>query len=76
MVIEERPEREMTHINGRRIAAKDIDCWNPAFDITPASLITGIITDIGVFKPENLKAALEEHEPVCPRLDIHEWTCL
>ncbi|RLU21791.1 hypothetical protein DMN91_006167 [Ooceraea biroi] len=74
MVIEERPVREMTHINGRRVAAKDIDCWNPAFDVTPASLITGIITDIGVFKPEDLKVAIEEHEPVCPRL--HEWTYL
>ncbi|KAI4477362.1 methylthioribose-1-phosphate isomerase [Polistes fuscatus] len=54
IVIEERPEREMTHINDQRIAANGIQCWNPAFDITPASLITGIITEVGVYKPENL----------------------
>lgn len=54
IVIEERPEREMTHINDQRIAASGIQCWNPAFDITPASLITGIITEVGVYKPENL----------------------
>jgi len=76
MVIEERPVQEMTHINGQRIAAKDIDCWNPAFDVTPASLITGIITDIGVFKPDNLKLAIEQHEPICLPSDVHEWTCL
>ncbi|XP_043289011.1 methylthioribose-1-phosphate isomerase [Venturia canescens] len=53
--IEERPEREMTHIYDQRIAANGISCWNPAFDITPADLITGIITEIGVYKPEDLK---------------------
>lgn len=32
-----------------------IACWNPAFDVTPASLIAGIITEKGVFKPDQLK---------------------
>lgn len=32
-----------------------ISCWNPAFDVTPASLIEGIITEMGVFKPPELK---------------------
>lgn len=54
IVIEERSEREMTHINDKRIAAEGITCWNPAFDVTPASLITGIITEIGIFKPSEL----------------------
>ncbi|XP_060814892.1 methylthioribose-1-phosphate isomerase isoform X1 [Bombus pascuorum] len=54
IVIEERPEREMTHINGQRIAAPGIQCWNPAFDVTPASLIKGIITEVGVYRPEDL----------------------
>ncbi|XP_035742350.1 methylthioribose-1-phosphate isomerase-like [Vespa mandarinia] len=54
IVIEERPEREMTHVNDQRVAASGIQCWNPAFDITPASLITGIITEVGVYKPKNL----------------------
>lgn len=41
IVIEERPEHEMTYIAGKRIAAPGINVWNPAFDVTPASLITG-----------------------------------
>nr|CAG4640975.1 EOG090X08IP [Eulimnadia texana] len=48
--IEERPEKEMTHVGKTRIAAPGINCWNPGFDITPAELITGgIITEKGVF---------------------------
>ncbi|ENN76653.1 methylthioribose-1-phosphate isomerase [Dendroctonus ponderosae] len=58
IVIEERPDREMTHVGEHRIAAKGIPCWNPAFDVTPASLIAGIITERGVFKPEQIKAVL------------------
>lgn len=54
IIIEERSEREMTHINDKRIAAEGITCWNPAFDVTPANLITGIITNIGIFKPSEL----------------------
>uniref|UniRef100_A0A182VZ96 Methylthioribose-1-phosphate isomerase n=1 Tax=Anopheles minimus TaxID=112268 RepID=A0A182VZ96_9DIPT len=52
--IEERPEHELTHIGGQRIAAPGIGCWNPAFDVTPAALITGIITERGVLKPSEL----------------------
>ncbi|XP_061168142.1 methylthioribose-1-phosphate isomerase-like [Saccostrea echinata] len=58
--IEERPHEEMTHIKGVSIAAPGINCWNPAFDVTPASLITGgIITEFGVFKPSELLDKLE-----------------
>ncbi|XP_068631496.1 methylthioribose-1-phosphate isomerase [Battus philenor] len=52
--IEERPEREMTHVGEFRIAAPGISCWNPSFDVTPSSLITGIITEKGVFTPNEL----------------------
>ncbi|KAI8117513.1 hypothetical protein FF38_11069 [Lucilia cuprina] len=55
IIIEERPDREMTHVGEHRIAAPGINCWNPAFDVTPASLITGIITERGVFSPQKLK---------------------
>ncbi|SPP81132.1 methylthioribose-1-phosphate isomerase [Drosophila guanche] len=58
IIIEERPDREMTHVGEHRIAAPGINCWNPAFDVTPASLITGIITERGVFKPAQLKEAI------------------
>ncbi|KAJ8667203.1 hypothetical protein QAD02_008865 [Eretmocerus hayati] len=54
--IEERPENELTHVNGVRIAAEGIKCWNPAFDVTPAELIEGIITEKGVYKPDELAA--------------------
>ncbi|XP_050670069.1 methylthioribose-1-phosphate isomerase [Leptidea sinapis] len=56
--IEERPDTEMTFIGDKRIAAPGINCWNPAFDITPACLITGIITEKGVFAPDKLKDLL------------------
>lgn len=35
-----------------------VEVWNPAFDVTPASLITGIVTERGVFAPKDLEAAL------------------
>ena len=55
IVIEERPAEELTAIQGIRIAAPGIECWNPAFDVTPAELITGgIITERGVFMPNEL----------------------
>ncbi|XP_041466017.1 methylthioribose-1-phosphate isomerase-like [Lytechinus variegatus] len=60
IVIEERPEGELTKINGMQIAAPGISGWNPAFDVTPADLITGIITEHGVFKPEELKEKLTQ----------------
>lgn len=58
IVIEERPEHEMTYIAGKRIAAPGINVWNPAFDVTPANLITGVITERGVFTCDELKNQL------------------
>ncbi|GAB6029161.1 hypothetical protein CHUAL_004938 [Chamberlinius hualienensis] len=55
ITIEERPAVELTSIGGHRVAAEGVNCWNPAFDITPAKLITGgIITERGVYSPEDL----------------------
>eukprot|EP00657_Telonema_sp_P-1_P002603 TRINITY_DN16023_c0_g1_i1.p1 TRINITY_DN16023_c0_g1~~TRINITY_DN16023_c0_g1_i1.p1 ORF type:complete len:185 (-),score=31.23 TRINITY_DN16023_c0_g1_i1:42-596(-) len=48
IVIEERNPDELTCLNGQRVAAEGIGVWNPAFDVTPASLIQGIITEYGV----------------------------
>lgn len=48
--IEQRPENELTHIFGQRLAAEGIGVWNPSFDVTPASLISGIITEHGVVR--------------------------
>lgn len=54
IIIEERSAKEITHMNGERIVPEGIKCWNPSFDVTPASLITGIITEIGTFSPQEL----------------------
>ena len=48
--IEERPEAELTTIFGQRIAPEGIKAWNPAFDVTPCHLISGIITERGVIE--------------------------
>uniref|UniRef100_A0A8D8LVE2 Methylthioribose-1-phosphate isomerase n=2 Tax=Cacopsylla melanoneura TaxID=428564 RepID=A0A8D8LVE2_9HEMI len=54
IVIEQRPSGEMTHVAGIHVAASGIECWNPAFDVTPAELISGIITETGTFQPDQL----------------------
>lgn len=50
--IEERGEREVTHVGERRLAPDGIDVRNPAFDVTPARLITAIITEHGVARDD------------------------
>src|SRR5437879_799492 len=49
--IEQRPEREVTHGFGRQTAPDGVAVYNPAFDVTPAELITAIITEKGVVRP-------------------------
>eukprot|EP00611_Tribonema_gayanum_P011956 TRINITY_DN2240_c0_g1_i2.p1 TRINITY_DN2240_c0_g1~~TRINITY_DN2240_c0_g1_i2.p1 ORF type:complete len:826 (-),score=232.08 TRINITY_DN2240_c0_g1_i2:415-2892(-) len=49
--IEQRAAEELTSVAGIKIAADGIRVWNPAFDVTPAELITGIVTDVGVIRP-------------------------
>jgi methylthioribose-1-phosphate isomerase len=49
--IEQRPAKEMREIFGVQIAPPEIDVYNPAFDITPAKYITGIITENGIVSP-------------------------
>lgn len=46
--IEERDARELTHFNGVAIAPDGVEVFNPAFDVTPASLISAVITDSGI----------------------------
>lgn len=50
--IEERPAHELTHVAGIRVAAEGIGVWNPSFDVTPAALIDGIITEAGVIRKD------------------------
>ncbi len=49
--IEERTDEEITMVGGTRIAPQDIQVANPAFDVTPASYVTAIITERGVAYP-------------------------
>ena len=68
IVIEERPGKEVTLVKGPRhdgvsldlavvetvsIAANGIGVWNPAFDVTPAELIDGIVTEVGVVEKDS-----------------------
>ena len=57
--IEERSREEVTHINGKRICAEGINIINPGFDVTPHELITGIITEKGILKPDYNKSIAE-----------------
>ncbi len=49
--IEERSAEELTVVEGVRIAPAGTPVFNPAFDVTPSSLISAIVTDRGVFWP-------------------------
>lgn len=89
IVIEERPQNEITNIKGLintvtanrstnnttlrtieiAIAAKDTKAWNPAFDVTPAELIDGIVTEKGVIEKDgngtfHLEKLFNEHNLV------------
>jgi methylthioribose-1-phosphate isomerase len=69
--IEERSADEVNFVQGRgddgaitrvRVAPQGTDAANPAFDVTPARLVTGLITERGVAEasPEGLKALFPE----------------
>lgn len=57
--IEERSREEVTHINGKIICAPEVNVINPGFDVTPAELITGIITEAGILRPDYKKSIAE-----------------
>lgn len=51
VIIEERDEKEVAYIDGVRIVPEGVGCYNYAFDKTPPNLITAIITEKGIVKP-------------------------
>jgi methylthioribose-1-phosphate isomerase len=61
--IEERGSEEITHGFGKRTAPRGIKTFSPAFDVTPAELITAIVTEKGIVRPpfpRNIKNILEQ----------------
>jgi methylthioribose-1-phosphate isomerase len=59
--IEQRDPQEITHVRGKTaIAPAGVAVTNPAFDVTPARLITGIITEKGIFAPSDLAAKMRQ----------------
>ena len=49
--IEERSGEELTHSEGIAIAPEGTPVFNPAFDVTPGTLISAIVTEVGVHRP-------------------------
>jgi methylthioribose-1-phosphate isomerase len=75
ITIEERKPEEVTSLGGRRVAPQGIKVANPAFDVTPAGLISGIVTEQGVVRApysEGLRRAVQgcahAAEPLDPGL--------
>ena len=60
--IEERDQREVSHLGTARLTPEGAHIRNPAFDVTPHRYITGIITERGILRPpysDSLKTAVE-----------------
>jgi methylthioribose-1-phosphate isomerase len=64
--IEQRPAEEVTHLAGQRIAPQGVAVYNPAFDVTPAHLITALVTERGIIRPVEraaIAAQVGSHAP-------------
>ena len=57
--IEERSPEEIMAWRGQRTAPNGVGVWNPAFDVTPAELITAIVTDRGVVAPKDVARIID-----------------
>ena len=61
--VESRSSKEVTRINGVKFTIEDIDVATPAFDVTPAKLIKGIITEKGIAQfPYNKSLKIQRNE--------------
>lgn len=54
--IECRPKTEVTHVAGQEMATRDVEVFNPVFDVTPAHLIDFLVTEKGVVERPNREA--------------------
>jgi len=65
--IEERDAKEVTHLGALQLTPDGVKVWNPAFDVTPARLVAGIITECGICRPpftESLKDVCSQKSEV------------
>jgi methylthioribose-1-phosphate isomerase len=60
--IEERNPQEVLEFRGIKTTLDGVKGYYPAFDITPPKLISGVVTDRGIFSPYDLKRYYEEQE--------------
>jgi len=58
IVIEERDPKEVRRIGSTQIAPEQVPVWNPAFDVTPPELVTGIITEKGILGPGDIASVV------------------
>ncbi len=54
--IEERAQNEITEFAGKRVVPRGVPAFNPAFDVTPAELVSAIITERGIARPPYRKS--------------------
>jgi methylthioribose-1-phosphate isomerase len=54
--IEQRGGEEVRQVRGVSLTLEGGGCYNPAFDVTPAELITGIVTEVGILRPVNAQS--------------------
>ncbi len=66
--IEERDPSEIVLFGGIRTAPEGVPAWNPAFDLTPAHLVTAFITDGGILRPPFLASIRRLLEPDAPEV--------
>ncbi|KOR28307.1 methylthioribose-1-phosphate isomerase, partial [Achromatium sp. WMS2] len=56
--IEERGSQELLTVHGQNVGVANVNTWNPVFDVTPASLVDALVTELGVIlNPDASKLA-------------------
>ncbi len=74
IVIEQRDPDEVRSARGQLLTLPDTSCLNPAFDVTPAELVTALVTERGILTPAELAAPelqiLDDPARVADRLAV------
>jgi len=71
--IEERKREEVIYAGSKQTAPVNAKAYNPAFDVTPAGLITAIITEKGVYGIREFKLNTNDHESKTELPQIKPW---